>query len=296
MKIFHCPLLIALCLWTGAAIAQGSGIITLDNRAPLTNRDVIEMTRAKLSDAIISKAIQANRTEFDLSAPALIRLKNAGVSQAVIEAMLSVAAPRKKRIDPTPIVESATAPQPEAPPPVPVTPDADLPDDVGVYIKQHGKLLAIEPEIVNWKSGGVLKTLATAPLAPLGLEDKGHVNGLVPGSHSKVVVSWEHKADAPLEFYIRCQEGNSASEYQLLRLWDKGDRREFRAVTGGVIHRSGGAQWNAVQFKYEKIAPRIYKIPIPSIEPGEYGFLAPGAVTSANAASLGKIYSFRVPE
>jgi hypothetical protein len=32
------------------------------------------------------------------------------------------------------------------------------------------------------------------------------------------------------------------------------------------------------------------------IAPGEYGFLAPGMATSANMASVGKIYTFRIIE
>ena len=50
------------------------------------------------------------------------------------------------------------------------------------------------------------------------------------------------------------------SEYQLLRLAVHGDRREFRAMTGGVIHTSGGAEKNAVAFQPEKVGKRIWKI------------------------------------
>jgi hypothetical protein len=78
--------------------------------------------------------------------------------------------------------------------------------------------------------------------------------------------------------------------------WGKGDRREFRAVTGGVLHASGGTQDNVVHFDYEKVANRIYKIKVPKLSVGEYGFLAPGAVASANAASQGKIYTFQIVE
>jgi hypothetical protein len=47
----------------------------------------------------------------------------------------------------------------------------------------HGKLVAIEPEIVNWRTGGVIKNAVT-----LGL-DKGHVNGTVAGPRSKTTVA-----------------------------------------------------------------------------------------------------------
>jgi hypothetical protein len=95
---------------------------------------------------------------------------------------------------------------------------SDVPDEVGVYQVLPGKLVAIEPEIVNWRTGGVVKNAVT-----LGL-DKGHVNGTVAGPHSKFNVnSVPFGMAGPLEFYIRCLEGNSASEYQLLRFWEKND-------------------------------------------------------------------------
>jgi hypothetical protein len=102
--------------------------------------------------------------------------------------------------------------------------------------------------------------------------------------------------DGSLEFYIRCPEGDSASEYQLLHFWDKVDRREFRTVTGGVLHASGGAQDNVMDFTFEKVGPQTYKIELKGLPPGEYGFLAPGTTASPNAASQGKAYTFRLTE
>jgi hypothetical protein len=128
---------------------------------------------------------------------------------------------------------------------------------------------AIEPEIVNWRTGGVIKNAVT-----LGL-DKGHVNGTGAGPRSKTTVATTPLGMAgSLVFYIRCLEGNSASEYQLLRFWQKGDR----------------------QYHFHKIAPRTHKVEIPTLALGEYRFLAPGAAASADMASRGKIYTFRIVE
>jgi len=270
--------------------AQNGPVVTIRTKGPITNQDVIDMTRAKFSDSVIQKAIQANTGDFDISVGALMRLRNAGVSGPVIESILSAAENRRDTTQPSAPVLNATEKTDITAEPAPRA-NHDLPDDVGVYLRDQGKLIGIEPEIVNWRTGGVLKSAAT-----LGI-DKGHLNGTIPGPHSALTVSWSRQGlGGPLEFYIHCQEGNSASEYQFLRLWDKGDRREFRSVTGGILHRSGGAQLNELAFKYEKVAPRIYKIQFVRLDAGEYGFLAPGANGSANAASLGKIYTFRVPE
>src|ERR1700736_1567485 len=47
---------------------------------PLTNEDVVSMVTSVLPEEVILNAIQANDTNFDTSADALIALKNAGVS------------------------------------------------------------------------------------------------------------------------------------------------------------------------------------------------------------------------
>jgi hypothetical protein len=74
------------------------------------------------------------------------------------------------------------------------------------------------------------------------------------------------------------------------------DSREFRTVTGGVMHVSGGATRDVIPFEGKKIANRMYKVLLPNLGAGEYGFLPPGAVTSSNSASIGKMYTFRLIE
>ena len=63
-------------------------------KPPLTNQDIVRMVKDKFADSTIVKAIEANHTAFDVSATALIVLKDSGVSQTVIEAMLSAGTPK----------------------------------------------------------------------------------------------------------------------------------------------------------------------------------------------------------
>jgi hypothetical protein len=269
-----------LCLTSSGTAQQNSA--GARSTAPLTNQDIVLMTRSKFDDATIVKTIQTFNTNFDLSVAALMKMKEAGVSEPVMQAMLAKANDGSKALPPEPSSSTVTAVSPVSP---------NLLEEVGVFVRKQGKLVAMEPEIVNWRTGGVLKSMATVGL------DKGHVNGSIAGSHSDLKLSSSSFMGYDvLEFYFHCAEGGSAAEYQLLHLWGKGDRREFRAVTGGVLHASGGAQDNVVHFEYEKVANRIYKIKVPRLSFGEYGFLAPGAVASANAASQGKIYTFQIAE
>ena len=88
-------------------------------------------------------------------------------------------------------------------------------------------LVGTEP--VNWKTGGVLKSIATDGIV------KGDVNGRISGGDSAT------QMNTPLEFLIKTPDGVEATDFQLVHLHDKSDAREFRTVTGGVFHASGGS-------------------------------------------------------
>jgi hypothetical protein len=217
-------------------------------------------------DVILEKIKSAPETDFATDLDSLKTLKAAKVSDPVIRAMINP--------------KAATAPAAAAPP---VAANPDVPDDIGVYILVRGKLSEVNPEVVGWKTGGVMKSVATYGIS------KGHVNGTIQGPKSALQVG----NDA--EFIIKCPEGTAITEYQLLRLDMKNDRREFRALTGGIIHQSGGAEKNAEKFDYEKIAARVFRIKLPPLQKGEFGILPPGS-TSGNVASSGKLYSFGIKE
>src|SRR5258708_9954517 len=103
------------------------------------------------------------------------------------------------------------------------------------------------------------------------------------------------QAPGPFEFIIKAPEGTSVTEYQLLRLDEKGNRREFRAFTGGIIHASSGSEKNTVEFTSEKIASRTWRVKLADLKKGEYGVLPPW-MSSQSISSAGKIYSFGVIE
>lgn len=235
----------------------------------MTNQDVMDMVSLGLSDDVVMDKIRGGgETDFDTSVAGLKALKAAKVSDAVIRVMINP--------HPAPAVSTA----PVVPP---ATTDAGIPQDVGVYIVVKGTVKEMEPEVVGWQTGGVMKSIATQGLT------KGHTNGKVMGPKSAI------QAPNPFEFIIKAPEGTSVTEYQLLKLDEKGNRREFRAMTGGIIHASEGAEKNAVPFTSEKIASRTWRIKLTDLKKGEYGFLPPG-VSSQSVAAAGKIYSFGVME
>jgi len=239
----------------------------------MNNDAVIKLVKAGLSDDLIVSTINGSPGTFDTSANGLIALKTAGASDKVIAAIIAKAS--------GPVAPPAAA----APAPAATGRPAGI-DDVGVYyLDKTGAWQNLEPEIVNFKTGGVLKSIATDGLV------KGDVNGHIPGKASKNVLTF------PVVLAVYVPEGVDIAEYQLLRLRESGNAREFRSVTGGVFHSSGGATRDNVQFTSQKIAPRVYKITLDnSLGKGQYGLLPPGSYTSSNMASGGKIYSISIPE
>ena len=120
---------------------------------------------------------------------------------------------------------------------------------------------------------------------------KNDINGHIEGKNAKTQVT------LPVVFAVYIPEGTAITEYQLVRLHQQSNSREFRSKTGGVIHESGGAKRDLVEFQSEKIAPRLYQIALEqNAGTGEYGIIPPGSYTSTNMASGGKIYSVSVIE
>ena len=240
----------------------------------LNNDSIEKLVKAGLSDDLIVSTVNASPGTYDTSADGLIALKKAGASDKVISAVLM----RASGIEPAAAASTAA----------PVA-TSGLPagiDDVGVYYKnKSGAWTALMPEIVNFKTGGVLKSIATIGIV------KGDMNGHVFGARGKTNLTF------PVVLAVYVPEGTAITEYQLLRFRVSGDSREFRSVTGGVMHTSGGAERDSIDFQSEKLAPRVFQITLqPSTGKGEYGLLPPGANGTSNMGSSGKIYSMSISE
>jgi len=261
-------ILLVFCL--SATIAQQA----------MNNDAVIKLTKAGLSDDLVINTINSQPGSYDTTTNGLIALKTAGVSDNVISAMLLK---NNAASQPTPAVQSRPDYAAAAPAASAIPPEVD---DIGAYYKdQSGHWNEITAEIVNWKTGGVLKSIATDGIV------KGDVNGNIKGSKSPLTLP------APVDIIIRAAEGNQIGEYQLLHLHSHSHDREFRSVTGGVFHESGGAQRDNISFESKKIGPHTYEVLLPAtVEKGEYGLLPPGegVASNKNIASSGKIYTFNI--
>src|ERR1700722_10525042 len=61
--------------------------------AGLTNDDIIKLVQAKLPDSVVIAKIKSSNCDFDTSTDALIKLKQAGVSDSVLQAIIDAPPP-----------------------------------------------------------------------------------------------------------------------------------------------------------------------------------------------------------
>jgi hypothetical protein len=81
-KQFFVAVLISALMLAGVALSQAK---------PLTNDDVVAMVKGGLPETTIINAIDAQASNFDVSATALINLKKQGVSAKIMDAMVATA-------------------------------------------------------------------------------------------------------------------------------------------------------------------------------------------------------------
>ena len=232
----------------------------------LTNASIEKMAKAGLGDDVIISMIQGQPGRYELTPDTLVALKGEGVSEKVLAAMAARNA---------------------APPASAKSADAYEDFEVGVYYKLKDVWTLLPTEPVNWKTGGVLKNFASQGLV------KGDINGRLTGPSSPATMR------SPMEFLIKAPDGVEGEDFQLVRLHTKSDAREFRTVTGGIIHASGGSKRDAVKFEQAKVGKRAYKITFADAEKlatGEYAFLAAGVTSSSASGSTGKAYTFHFLE
>ena len=117
---------------------------------------------------------------------------------------------------------------------------------------------------------------------------KGDMNGLIGGNRSPPVLKM------PASFILYVPEGRAAGEYQLLRLHVNADSREFRAATGGVVHESGGALRDVIDYTAkENRAPRLSDRSRRRCRAKANSAFCPLQMpVGNNIPSSGKIYSF----
>jgi len=276
--------LLSVCvsiLWvltsSGFAAAVSSPAQTQEGAKPaLTNDDVIKMVQVKLGDGVIIAKIKSSACKFDTSTEVLIRLKEAGVSDAVMQAMAEAGAGA-----------ATSAAAPAAPPPDPNDPNAE--HDPGIYYlhetPEGRRLVQLEPTAYSGaKSGGVFKMAMTYGIA------KAKWKAVVRGARASIRMT---EAAPAFYFYFEMKHGtlsysggpasmfgglSSPSQFTLVRLVSKKNNRELIVGEWGAYRASSGTrEKDVVEFDLVKVSPGVYRVvPRSNLQPGEYCFFNTG--------------------
>jgi hypothetical protein len=283
----------ALCSGILAAFLCACPVRSQDSPAMskrFTNQDIISMVQLGLSEDVIIAKIRAmsssgpDSLSLDTSAEGLKALKAANVPDSVLKVMINPGPP------PTAVVTASTS----------MTLDPNLPPpEVGVFWKNGANFVLIQGQaMTNAKVGGKAGSFFTD-----GLRNQ-HWDAYVEGPTSKNIVRERRPA-----FYIYVPDGADSSDYVLLKLNKKGDRREFQVGSfGGITGGKSGVQRDKeVPFKAEHVGIRTYRIGLEEeLKPGAYAFFmgtgqsgtmsgARGGNRSGGVAS-GRIYDFNILE
>jgi hypothetical protein len=235
----------------------------------LNNDAVMAMKKAGLSNTVILAKIRSSLSKFDVSTKALVDLKQAGLSDDIIEAMLG-------HTGPGPVVS--------APPAVaPVDPRGrvvvGLPQGrEGVfhlrgdqYIELSAAVASIETNFVFFQSKSEIVL-------------KGRKASYRVTERQPVFVSMWPPNEAPL---VRLKPGDDHDDRNLK--YSSGSFMPF-----GGTHTQGVRTQDVVDVESEKDPRGLHRIkPRQALAPGEYGFILTHGF-AAGAGAGGKIYDFGV--
>jgi hypothetical protein len=271
---------------------------TAHSEDALNNSVVIDMKQMGLGDGVIVEKIKTSTCNFDTSLAGLKQLKAAGVSDAVITAMLSThgptAAPAAATASAAPAAVHSTDPN-----------DPAAPHEAGIWLYDETggkrKMTQLEPSVYSQGRSG--------SMVFMGWGATVKQQAVIRSSHA--VMSTTNRSPAFYFYFEHTEAGlsdshgaTSPNEYILAQfeVADKDNQR--RLVIGSMNAYAGGTSGADAQsvrsFGFDKISPGVYKVTTKdSLTNGEYGFFYGGTSTGgygifAPNATGGKVFDFGV--
>jgi hypothetical protein len=244
------------------------------NEETLTNGSIMELQKLNLGDPVIIDKIKASKCDFDVTISGLKQLKEAKLSDGVIQAMIAT-----KSSTPVSEARSISSGDPN---------DPQTPHEVGVWLYEENngqkKMTRVEGEGFRmWMGAGPFGGASRAVLT--GLEASLQVSSRQP------------------VFYMYFGEGGqgiagstSPSQLALAKFDLKAKTQERLLVVGSVApfagYNSGIKRESLRAVDEQKLATGIYKItPKDELADGEYGFCE---VSVGGMATVGKMFCFGV--
>jgi hypothetical protein len=270
-----------LLVFAGVAIAQDS----------MSNDEVITLAKAGLSPAIIEGKIRSSKTNFDLSTDAMIKLKQAGVAESTLIAMLEAKSGK-------PMMSSNSGGGATGDPNDPASKHG-----YGIYLYEEKdgvrKMTQLQATVSGQnRTGGQF----TAAITPFGL-GKVKTKTNLPGRNAALQIN---STTPVFYFYLDTSSGglNTASgipstpnEFTLVRFNQRSDNREVTIAKSNSWGGKGGlSDEYVVPLRAEDMGNGTFRVtPTVELKKGEYGFMLMNSGNSNTAAGVGsKFFDFGV--
>jgi hypothetical protein len=234
----------------------------------LDNEGVVKLVKAGMSEELIANIIRQQAGSYSMGAEQLVALKEAGVSERLIQAMLEKGRPEAGAAAGK-AGAVATAGQPGG--------QATIAGP-GLFYKKDGEFFELLSEQVEWKTTGALKNIASAGIV------KKDLRGSVAGPSSRNFLR------NPMEIVLAPPPGRTVNSYVLLPMRSKSGEREFNV---GPVNKKSGVAKGAIPFGVEKVGENQFRLVLTTpLGPGEYGIL--GVIPDDPDGTSSKMYTFRI--
>jgi len=239
----------------------------------LTNNSVLELRKLGFGDPVIIEKIRISLCKFDLSLPGMKQLKEAGVSDAVIQAMQATIGGAASTQQPN-TVRSVPAGDPN---------DPKAPHASGIWLYQEvggkGKMTKLEATVFAER--------INEPLVP-PYKNVARSRGILRGTRAALQIE-----DTQPTFYFFFEEAQagfgrvdtsltSPSQFTLA-VMDVDEKKNRRRLVVGKNHAFGGfrvgvEEKDVREVQYEQVQPGVYRVtPKQKLGGGEYCFTYAGA-------------------
>jgi len=248
----------------------------------LTNGSITEMKSLGLGDEVIVGKIKTSTCNFDTSIAALKELKNAQVSDAVIQAMLAAGKP--------------AAPAPAVAPADPNDPKAAHASGIYLYEEVDGK-----PKMTQMNPSRV-EDVSSGGAWGVGFGGTAKTRAVLSGAHAQTQIKetepvfyfYFAKSDASLgsmdisatsadDFALGIMEAHVSHDQPVRRL-------EISKMSLGGYH-AGLNKKDVRQFTTEKISDGVFKVTPTALKPGEYAFIQ---LVGARMVTALKMFDFGI--
>lgn len=242
----------------------------------LNNDAIVKMVKAGFSDDLIITTVNGAPGTYDTSVDGLIALKNAGVSEKVVAAIVAKAS--------APVTAPASTTAPVAADPN----DPTSPHDPGIYMMLHDA--AGKPKMVRLeqKESDTLPSFTGSAIV-----------AKIPGAQAEQRFS-ESKPLFYLYFPSNSGITDSANPSQFTLVWlnrkkdhreiEVGHRKTAGAFTGmgaGYVYVTEIKKDNVIPASAEKLRANVYRVtPDNELGPGEYALIATMKLNETGSASF----------